>query len=88
MSELRACTPLTPDAGTDGIEIDAGLVAAGLALEPARFRELMRAGRIRSLCERGTGADAGRYRLTFYYGAHRFRVVTDGAGWTEPVAGA
>ena len=69
-----------------GIEIDASLVAAGLALDPARFRELMRAGKIRSLCERGTGTDEGRFRLSFYYGAHRFRVVTDGAGREIPVA--
>lgn len=69
-----------------GIEIDGGLVATGLGLEPARFRELMRAGKIRSLCERGTGSDEGRYRLSFYYGARRFRVVTDAAGRELPPA--
>jgi hypothetical protein len=69
-----------------GIEIDAALVATGLALETGRFRELMRAGRIRSLCERGTGSDEGLYRLTFYYGPHRFRVLTDGADRIEPMA--
>lgn len=69
----------------EGVEIDASLVAAGLALDVARFRDLMRAGKIRSLCERGTGSDEGRYRLTFYYGPRRFRIVTDGTGHAVPL---
>lgn len=66
------------------VEIDAAPVARGLALEPARFRELMEQGRIQLLCERGVGEDAGLYRATFYYEGRRLRMVVDGAG--TPVA--
>ena len=62
------------------VVVDAATVAAGLGLETARFRELMEAGRIASLCERGTGEDAGRYRLTLYHAGKRVRLVTDFAG--------
>lgn len=74
--------PRRPGAATPNREVvvDAALVAAGLGLETRRFRELMDSGRIASLCERGTGEDAGRYRLTFYHGERRVRLVTDSSG--------
>jgi Family of unknown function (DUF6522) len=62
------------------IEVDAALVASALGLAPAEFQALMRNGRIRTLCERGIGEDAGRYRLSFYHLKRRFRLITDAQG--------
>lgn len=67
-----------------GIEVDGALVARGLGLEVDAFRELMARGRIRVLCERGTGEDAGLYRATFYHDGRRARLVVDAQG--TPVA--
>jgi Family of unknown function (DUF6522) len=41
---------------------------------------LMRKGAITSLCERGIDADAGRFRMTFFYKSRRLRLVVDAAG--------
>lgn len=60
--------------------VDAARVARGLGLDPGEFRRLNDSGRIRTLCERGIGADDGRYRLTFFHGRRRLRLVTDAAG--------
>lgn len=68
------------------IEVDAALIAPGLGLDVDGFRRLMAAQRIAVLCERGTGADAGRVRGTFYYAGRRVRIVVDAAG--NPVAPA
>ena len=62
------------------IEVGAHLVAPALGLTTAEFQTLMRAGRVRTLSERGVGTDAGLYRLSFYHGKRRFRCVTDAAG--------
>lgn len=62
------------------IEIDAGRVAAGLGLAIADFRQLMEDRKITQLCERGTGADAGLYRASFYYEGRRVRLVVDASG--------
>ncbi|PKM09305.1 MAG: hypothetical protein CVV14_00570 [Gammaproteobacteria bacterium HGW-Gammaproteobacteria-4] len=62
------------------IEVDATMVAHGLALEPTQFRDLMARGKVRVLCERGIGEDEGQYRVTFYYRRQRHRFVTDLAG--------
>jgi hypothetical protein len=58
-------------------QIDAAIVAEGLNVPPSSLREEMRAGRITSFAERGTGADVGRHRLSFLSGHRRFRVVVD-----------
>ncbi len=63
-----------------GVNIDASIIAEGLAIEPARVQPLMREGRLTSVCEHGRDRDAGRYRLTFFLDKQRFRLVTDGAG--------
>ena len=68
------------------IEIDAALVAPGLGLDVARFRQLMEQHRITLLCERGTGADAGLYRASFHHAGRRVQLVVDGDG--NPVADA
>lgn len=62
------------------IEVDAAAVARGLGLALPEFRQLMDSGRIRTLSERGTGADAGQFRLSFWHGRRRYRVITDATG--------
>jgi hypothetical protein len=51
-----------------------------LAVAPAEIPALLRAGAITSLCERGTGADEGRFRLSFFYRNRRARLHLDAAG--------
>jgi hypothetical protein len=60
--------------------VDASVIGEGLGLDPARVLEAMRERRITSLCERGVGEDAGRSRLTFFFGRRRLRLVIDQAG--------
>jgi len=62
------------------IEIEASVIAEGLHLPLPLLRQQMRAGRITSLSERGTGDDAGRHRLTFFSEHSRFRIVVDERG--------
>lgn len=66
------------------IEIEGALVARALGLEVDEFRRLMEIGKIKVLCERGTGEDAGRWRATFYHGDRRARFIVDRCG--RPVA--
>lgn len=62
------------------IEIEGALVARELGLEVEEFRRLMEIRKIKVLCERGTGEDAGRYRATFYHGDQRARFIVDRFG--------
>lgn len=62
------------------IEIEGAVVALALGLEVEVFRQLMTDRKITVLCERGTGADNGRYRASFYYGNRRVRLVVDEEG--------
>lgn len=62
------------------IRIDGAIVARGLGLDPARFRELMEQRKISVLCERGTGVDLGLYRASFYHQGRRVRLVVDAFG--------
>jgi hypothetical protein len=62
------------------VQIDAAIVAAELRLDPAAMPALLRAGAVTSVCERGTGEDAGRHRLTFFFASRRCRLVVDSAG--------
>lgn len=55
--------------------IDAEIVARALRLTPEELRLGMREGRITSLHERGTDADAGRIRLTFHSDTRRVRII-------------
>lgn len=66
--------------GEGEILIDASVIAAGLRLGPEAVQKGMREGRITSLCERGTGDDEGRYRLTFFSGNRRLRLVVNEGG--------
>ncbi|GAB2497874.1 DUF6522 family protein [Arenimonas alkanexedens] len=65
------------------VEVDAVLVARGLDLDPDQVPAMVADRRIATLCEQGTGEDAGCYRFTFYFGQRRFRLVTNAAG--EPI---
>ena len=62
------------------IAIDGELVARTLELDVEAFRRLMDDRKIAVLCERGTDADAGLYRATFYFERRRVRLVVDGDG--------
>ena len=69
------------------IAIDGGTVARALGLEIDDFRRLMSERKVAVLCERGTGADAGLYRASFYIERRRARLVVDAEGRVvEPVA--
>lgn len=68
------------------IEIEGALVARELDLDVDEFRRLMEIRKIKVLCERGTGEDAGRWRATFYHGDRRARFIVDRHG--RPVAPA
>ena len=66
---------------SDGVvQVEASVIAEGLGLALPQFREQMQAGKITSLSERGTDADLGRHRLTFFSQHRRFRVVVDDSG--------
>jgi len=41
------------------VEIDTAVIATGLGIAPAQIQALMQAGKIFTLCERGTGEDQG-----------------------------
>lgn len=60
--------------------LDAAIIGEGLNLEPAEVPLLMREGKITSLCERGEEEDAGRHRLTLFYGNRRLRLIVDKDG--------
>lgn len=60
--------------------VDAVLVAEGLDLKPDIVPAMIRDGKITCAFERGEGADAGRFRLTFWHGRKRFRMVVDRNG--------
>ena len=66
------------DAAT--IEIAARLVGEGLGIAPEDVEPGRQAGTITTLCERGTGEDAGLLRVTFYLGKRRLRLVVDAQG--------
>ena len=62
------------------IPIDGTLVAHALGMDSATFRRLMDQGKIKTLCERGTGEDEGVFRISFYHNAARVRLVVDPQG--------
>lgn len=62
------------------IEVDVTIVAKGLKISPSLVQEGMNEGRITTLCEQGIEDDEGRYRLTFFSGNRRFRLVVDQTG--------
>lgn len=65
---------------TGAIEIEASVIGGGLGIEPAQVQAQLQEGKISVLCERGIGEDEGRYRVTFYCGKRRFRILIDESG--------
>ena len=63
-----------------GFTVDAHVLGAAFQLEPASISERLRTGEITSQCETGIDEDAGRWRLTFYYGGRALRLIVDGEG--------
>jgi hypothetical protein len=68
------------DPTPDGFAIDSNDLGPLLGLPPADVPGLMRQGQITCLSEKGQDADAGRFRVTFRYGAVRVRFTVDEAG--------
>lgn len=66
--------------GSGDATVDAQVVAEGLALDPEDVPAMVRDGEITCAFERGMDADEGRFRLTFWHGTRRFRVVVDTEG--------
>lgn len=73
-----AATNRAPEPGE--ITVDAILLGELLDVAPADIPALLRARAITSLCERGTDADEGRFRLSFFYKNRRARLHLDEAG--------
>jgi hypothetical protein len=66
--------------GAGGFVVEARLLAEAFRLREGEVRALMREGRITSRCEAGEGADAGRWRLTFFHGERACRITVDAEG--------
>jgi hypothetical protein len=62
------------------ITVDAATLGALLGVAAGEIPALLRARAITSLCERGTGTDEGRFRLSFFYRNRRARLHLDAAG--------
>ena len=79
MIESRDTTASQPriEFRDDMFVIDAALVGELLHLPASGVQRLMRSGRITSICERGVDENAGEFRLNFFYGNRRARVLTD-----------
>lgn len=72
---------MTPIQMADGtVNVEASLIAADLGLDPDNVLESLRSGRLTASCERGVDADAGRFRLTFFHGNRRLRLIVDEEG--------
>lgn len=64
----------------EGFCIDAGFLGDLFDMPAGGVQDLLRNGRITSLCERGEGDDAGRFRLTFTGENRQVKLETDVAG--------
>ncbi len=62
------------------ISVDASLIGQALGIEPSAVQARMREGKITGLCEQGIDQDAGRYRLSFFDGSRRLRLIVDSEG--------
>ncbi|TGD65200.1 hypothetical protein EYC08_08975 [Tabrizicola sp. WMC-M-20] len=65
---------------TAGFEVDATLIAAAFAIDPATLQARMRAGEVTSVCEAGVDADLGRFRLTFRHAGRALRLTVNADG--------
>jgi Family of unknown function (DUF6522) len=76
--QVQAMKPIEFQDGV--VQIDASVVAEGLGITLPLLRRQMQAGKITGLSERGTDADCGRHRVTFFSEHRRFRLVVDQGG--------
>jgi hypothetical protein len=60
--------------------VDAATLAAAFAITPGAVIAGLRNGSITTLTERGEGEDAGRWRLSFFHGNCRLRLIVDATG--------
>lgn len=60
--------------------VDAGTLAEAFEITPEVVMAGLRDGAITTLTERGEGEDAGRWRLSFFHGNRRLRLVVDDSG--------
>ena len=65
---------------SNGFEIDAGIVGRAFGIAPASVMSKLRSGEITSRCETGVDADAGQWRMTFYFDGRALRLVVDQHG--------
>ncbi len=63
-----------------GFEVDAEILAAAFALDPAAVQDRLRSRAITSQCETGLGEDAGRFRLSFRHAGRVLRLTVDAEG--------
>lgn len=83
MTPINAIPPASPAEVEflDGaFHIAAEAIAPGLGVPAETVPALLRAGEITSLCEKGLDEDAGSYRLTFFHGNRRLRLMVDERG--------
>lgn len=66
--------------GDEGFVVDASVLAESLNLPEASVPSLMKQGKITSRCEKGVDADAGRWRLTFFYNGRALRLTVNESG--------
>lgn len=64
----------------DGFVVEASVVAEVLGITEDEVRPGMQSGAITTICETGSGEDAGRWRLTFQHGGRAGRLVVDAQG--------
>lgn len=72
--------PMQLEKNEEGFLVDAGRLSELLNVSLSDVQPLMRGKEITSLCERGEGEHAGRYRLTFFYKSRRARLDIDESG--------
>lgn len=59
----------------EGFQVEAELIAEGFGLTQDEVSRRMRDGRMTSRCEKGTGEDEGRWRLTFFSEGRTLRLT-------------
>jgi hypothetical protein len=62
------------------VEVDAGVIAEGLGIDPSIVHDCLRQGKITARYERGIDEDEGMHKLSFFAGHWRFQIVVDEAG--------
>ncbi len=60
--------------------IEASALGELLDVPPPDVPALIRQNEITSLCEQGEAEDLGQYRLTFFHGGRRARLIVDETG--------